>query len=445
MKKFFSFLLFCLLFFITNPIQANEIDKYIKESGIVSHSTVGLLINNFENGKTLYKKNEKKLLNPASTLKVLTFGSSYLTLGADYKFETAIYKDSENNLFVKLGADPMLSQNDLNKLFGDLKKKFDVSKIKNIYIDDTIIDKTPYPMGWMQDDMWPNSRKITPYIVDNNYTQIALNRSSLATTVNIIQNDPYKFAVINDLKIGEKQKYQILRAYGENSPIVTFFGTICEDALINLPVLDSEINFNIKLRKALDKNDIKYFNKIVVKKVPAGASKLAFVFHSIEQVSKSILYNSDNFASEVVFRVAAAKYIDYSHPATLDDAIEMLSNQFLIPDGVVIADASGVSRYNLVNCEFMNKCLLELFKDEKFKSLLMSANEGTLKDRVMFLQGNLRAKTGTLSKISSIVGILKTKKDHDIVFCIITQNSPKRKAVLKNFEDNIITILFRKY
>lgn len=445
MKKFFSFLLFCLLFFAPQLAQANAIDKYIKESGLMAHSTVSILVNNSTDGHVYYKKNEKKLLNPASTLKLLTFGSSYQTLGGDYEFETSIYKDSENNLFVKLGADPLLSQNDLNKLFGDFKKKYKTLQIKNIYIDDTIIDKTPYPMGWMEEDVWPNSRKISPYIVDNNFTQIALKRSSLSTVADIVQNDPYKVAVINELKVSDKHSYKILRAYGENSPIITFKGTIAKDELINLPVLDSEINFNIKLRKALDKNDIKYFNKIVSKKMPANACKIVSVSHNIKQVSKNILHNSDNFAAEVVFRVAAAKYINYSHPATLEDAINMLSTQFLIPEGVVIADASGVSRYNLVNSEFLNKVLLELFKDEEFKNLLATSNEGTLKDRLLFLNGNLRAKTGTLSKMSSIAGTLKTKKQNDIVFNIIIQNSPKRKAVLKNFEDSIITILYRKY
>lgn len=445
MKKFFFLILFFSLFILNLAADANEIDKYIKESGILSRSTAAVLVTGADNNSVLYKKNEKKLLNPASVLKVLTFGVSYLTLGADYNFETSIYKDTQNNLYIKLSGDTLLTQDDLNNLFYKLKSKFDVTKINNIYIDDTIIDKTPYPSGWMEDDIWPFSRAITPYIVDKNYVKVAINRSSLATKVDIIQNDPYKFAFINELVLGDKQNIKISRKYGENSPIITLYGTVTKDEIRQIPVLLPEVNFNIKLRKAIDKNEIKYFNKINPKKLPSNSTKLVSVSHSLDKISKEILHYSDNFSAEVVFRVAAAKFINYSHPATLEDAIEMFKNKFPLEEGVTLADASGVSRYNLLSCEFINKILFELFKSEDFKKLLATSNQGTLCDRLLFLNNNLRAKTGTLSSMSSIAGTLKTRKQNDIIFSIIVQNSPKRKAVLKNFEDSIITIIYRKY
>ncbi len=447
MKKFFflTIFVFAFLFFSTGNIKAGEIDKLIRESNFDLRSTVSILAQDAKTENILYKKNEKKLLNPASTLKVLTFGASYLELGPDYEFETALYKDGANNLYVKLSGDVLLSQNDLNKLFATLKTKIDVSKIKNIYIDDTIIDKMPYPLGWMEDDIWPKSRAITPYIVDKNFVQIAIKRSSLATKVDIIQNDPYKMAIINELKIGPVQDFKISRMFGETSPIIAFSGTVSKDELINLPVLSPEINFNIKLRKAIEKNEIIYLNKIISRKTPKDAVKLAFVSHDIKQISKNILHNSDNFAAEVVFKVAAAKYVNYNHPARLEDAISMLQNYFPFEEGIVVSDGSGVSRYNLLSCEFMNNALLKLFKSGDFKELLPTANEGTLKDRVLFLENNLRAKTGTLSKISSVAGILKTKKGNEIVFCSIIQNSPKRAAVLKNFEDVMMSELYRRY
>ena len=72
----------------------------------------------------------------------------------------------------------------------------------------------------------------------------------------------------------------------------------------------------------------------------------------------------------------------------------------------------------------------------------MSApNQGTLINRMLFLKDNLKAKTGTLSNMSAIAGILNSKKNNELSFAIIIQNSPKRSAVLKNFEDNIISLL----
>ncbi|MBQ8476368.1 D-alanyl-D-alanine carboxypeptidase/D-alanyl-D-alanine-endopeptidase [bacterium] len=430
-----------IFLFVSLNTFANEIDKYIFQNDFELKSTISIFARNGHN--VIYKKNSQKLLNPASVLKPLTFGAGYLVLGEDYEFKTSIYKDSSNNYYLKLGGDTLLTTDDLTNLFS----KINVKEINNLYIDDFIIDKIPYPNGWMQDDMFPNMRAVTPYIIDNNYSEIAIKRSSLATNVDIIQNDFYKIPIINNLKLGDKQEYKIERLYGEESSVLGFSGTIVKDEIITLPVLKPEINFDIKLRRALNKAQIKCLNKITVKKVPEGAKEISFVSHTIDEISKNILLNSDNFASEVVFKVAAAQYINYEHPASLDDAIRMFYEIFKqeLTEGIKITDASGVSRYNLVNSEFVVGCLDKLFKNEKYKNLLATANQGTLKDRLIFLENNLRAKTGTLANMSSIAGTLTSKSGDDITFAIIIQNSPKRKAILKNFENNVITILYRKY
>lgn len=443
--------LFLTLLLLNTPVFANQIAKYVNQSDFDIKSTVSILVENEKNDKILYKKNEQKLLNPASILKVLTFGSSYMVLGENYKFETSIYKDKNNNLYVKLGGDTLLSENNLTELFGQFKKKYPDFKVKNIYIDDSIIEKTSYPSGWMEDDIWPNERAITPYIVDNNITEIVIKRSSLSKKVDIIQNDDYKLPIVNELKISDNnsnvQKISFERLYGEESSIVNIRGEISKDELIKLPVLKPEINFTIKLQNALRKNNIKHQKQIVSKKIGSDAIKVACVYHTIEDISRNILFNSDNFSAEIVFKVAAAKYINYAHPATLEDAVTMFNKIFeqYLTEGIKIVDGSGVSRYNLVSADFIVNSFKYLFEKTNIKTLLATASQGTLSERLLFLKDNLRAKTGTLSKMSSIAGILTTREGNDVVFAIIIQNSPKRKAVLKNFENSIIGIIYKEY
>ena len=263
------------------PNYADEISKYIRQSDFELKSTVSVFVKDTKNNNILYKKNEQKLLNPASILKVLTFGTAYKVLGQNYKFETALYRDKSNNLYIKLGGDILLTEANLKELFAQFKQKYPDFKINNIYIDDTIIDKTPYPSGWMEDDIWPNSRAITPYIVDNNYTDILIKRSSLSKRIDIIQNDDYKLPIVNELNATDKdtgiQKISFERQYGEESSIVNLKGDVIKDEIITLPVLKPEINFNIKLQNAIKKNDIKFNKQIISKKMPDSAYKVAFV------------------------------------------------------------------------------------------------------------------------------------------------------------------------
>ena len=89
-------------------------------------SVVSISIREQKTGKILYSKDDKKLLNPASNLKLLAFAPIIDTLGEEYKFETQIYKKG-NDLYVKLGADPLLNSSNLRELATSAKEKVNFS------------------------------------------------------------------------------------------------------------------------------------------------------------------------------------------------------------------------------------------------------------------------------------------------------------------------------
>ena len=66
-----------------------------------------------------------------------------------------------------------------------------------------------------------------------------------------------------------------------------------------------------------------YDRKIQFAKTPSAVTRIASFSHNINEVSKGILLGSDNFASEVVSKVAASKYIGNTRPATNEDMINM--------------------------------------------------------------------------------------------------------------------------
>lgn len=441
MKKLLLSLLVGLLFSL--QAGANEISKYIRQTNFGHKASVGVYVLNISDDSVIYKKNESDCLNIASALKILTFGVAYKVLGKDYKFETSLYKDGENNAYIKLSGDVLFSYDDLVGLISNLKN----SKINNIYVDDSIFDSDPYPKTWLDEDKWPEQGAITPYIIDANLTKVAISRSSLSKRVDVIQNDDYKIPFVNELKIGDKQDIKILRLYGENSPIINLQGTINQDEILVLPILNPELNFNIKIHSALEKNNIVYLNKITSKKTPQNAKKIASSAHNLTDVAPLILHNSQNFAAEVVFKVAAAKYINYAHSATFEDGFKMFYDiwaNYLTPYDK-IADASGVSRDNLFCPKTVAMIFRDLIKDEDFKKLLATSSEGTLCDRLLFLKDNLRAKTGTLRNFSSFLAVFSTRKNSDVILVSIVQDSKMRKSLLKNYENTLTGIIYKKY
>lgn len=439
MKKIFK--LFIFLFLLSSFVFANPITNYIKNSNFDEEAKVALYLLDYKNGKTLYKRNENLLLNPASGLKLLTLGVSYMVLGSDYNFETGLYQDDDNNFYIKLGGDILLKKEELIKLLSNLKGK----NINNIYIDDTIFDKVPYPSSWLDEDKWPDYGMVSPYYIDFNTTEISLKKSYLTNQIEITQNDIYKIPIINELKLGSTNKIKIEKLYGDDSSIVNLKGTISDDRKFNLYVVKPEINFNVKLNYALEKNGFICNRKIDVKKVPDDAKKIATIDRPIDEIAKLVLHQSNNIASEIVFKVAASKY--YQKEATFDDSIKMFMDFYgkKMKKDEQIVDASGVSRQNHLSLKTISLIMFDVFKKTDLNELLVSANQGTMKDRLLFLENNLRVKTGTMKNYSSLYGTFKTKKNTHVLFLSIIQDSKKRKSILKNYENSLIGIIYKNY
>jgi len=169
------------------------------------------------------------------------------------------------------------------------------------------------------------------------------------------------------------------------------------------------------------------------------------VGHTLKDVSKLILHESDNFTAEVVFKVAASKY--FNKEASLDDGIKMFNEYYkaFLSNGDTLADASGVSRQDLFSTRTLANAILKLIKNEEYKNLISSPNVGTMKDRLLFLEGNLRAKTGTMRELSSFAATFKTRKQTDVLLVSIIQDSKKRKSLMKNFENTLVGLIYKKY
>ena len=77
-------------------------------------------------------------------------------------------------------------------------------------------------------------------------------------------------------------------------------------------------------------------------------------------------------------------------------------------------------------------------KDNKIMEKLPRPGEGTLTHRMLPIKENLRAKTGTLSDISSIAGYLTSKSGKKYTFCIMTNDMKLSESDKKMLEDFII-------
>ncbi|MCT0214433.1 MULTISPECIES: D-alanyl-D-alanine carboxypeptidase/D-alanyl-D-alanine-endopeptidase [unclassified Synechococcus] len=120
---------------------------------------------------------------------------------------------------------------------------------------------------------------------------------------------------------------------------------------------------------------------------------------------------SHNFTAEVLLRQAAGSWnLSTSRGAGL----QWLSQQGLPMQGVVLMDGSGLDRSNRLTSRFLAALLLRMaahpYATNYLASMSVAGKRGTLRNlyKGTSLDGRLHAKTGTLTGVRSISGILET-------------------------------------
>jgi D-alanyl-D-alanine carboxypeptidase/D-alanyl-D-alanine-endopeptidase (penicillin-binding protein 4) len=115
-----------------------------------------------------------------------------------------------------------------------------------------------------------------------------------------------------------------------------------------------------------------------------------------------------------------------------------------------IVDGSGLSPQNLVTARALVRWLGWFEASETTRGVLrggMAApgSPGTLERRFLDLPlgADLRAKTGTLTNVSSIAGYLRTVEGEELIFAMIVNGTRRSVSAAREAEDRLVRFLAR--
>lgn len=356
------------------------IDNLLK-SDMFETSQVGMMVYDLDADSAIYCHNERQLMRPASTMKLLTAITAIDKLGGSYQFKTDLCYTGEvtdgtlsGNIYCVGGFDPRFNIDDM-RAFVESIRKMGVDTIRGtIYADKSMKDEAQYGEGWCWDDDNP---------------------------------------ILSPLLVGRKDVF-----------IDRFVQELREAGI----VVDA---FTGQGRK------------------PDDAFCICRRFHTIDQVLMRMLKESDNlYAESMFYQIGAASG---NQPATAHSARSVMNRLIekvgLDPKRYNIADGSGLSLYNYVTAELEVRLLRYAFKNNNIylhlhPSLPQAGTDGTLRKRMTspFTQGNVYAKTGTLSGISSLAGYCTAANGHRLAFAIINQGLLHGRSG-RSFQDRVCTIL----
>ena len=152
------------------PIDVQSRLDVLLRSDMLRTSTVGLMVYDLTADSVIFKYNEKQLMRPASTLKMMVAVAALDRLGDGYEYETGLYMTGEvtdsvldGDLYCKGGFDPVFGQRDLS-VFVDSVRSLGVDTIRgNLYADLSMKDADRLGEGWCWDDDNP---VLTPLLIN---------------------------------------------------------------------------------------------------------------------------------------------------------------------------------------------------------------------------------------------------------------------------------------
>lgn len=352
------------------------------EDPLFETSQVGLMVYDLTADSTLYTYNHRQMLRPASCMKLVTSITALDQLGPNYEYQTRLFYTGE--------------------IIGR-------TLVGNIYC-----------VGGF-DPMITQEDVIT-----------------LASSIRQLGIDSIRGQIVADRSFKESLEYGEGWCWDDDNPYL-FALTIGRKDNFTTTLAEEIARLGINLEKV----------ELMQGRKPTQAKMIDVCCHSIKQVLQRMMKDSDNFYAESMFYQTAAS--TGHHPATAVDARnitkKLINRLGLDANRYRIADGSGLSLYNYVTVELLVKLLRHAWRTPSIAKALMPALpvagvDGTLKSRMQNTraQGNVRAKTGTLTGISSLAGYCTAPNGHELAFAIINQGILD-KTTGKAFQGRVCQVL----
>jgi D-alanyl-D-alanine carboxypeptidase/D-alanyl-D-alanine-endopeptidase (penicillin-binding protein 4) len=429
-------------------------------------TSVSVDIFNLTKGKSVYQKNQKLLMHPASNMKIYTSAAGLLYLGEDYEFTTSLYTNGMilngellGNIFIKGGFDPDFVSEDFQYLINVLKE-IGIKRINgNILADIERKDSLYWGNGWMWDD---DPSTDFPYMsslnINDNAVTVIVKPGQLSENAIVETLPSTSFITINNQTVttsGATKDFVITRDFMNRSNEILIKGEINVNSskiVERINIVRSDEYFLVLLKEELEKNGI----------LVTGELGLALIDYdqlqplvSIKRPYKDVIVNlnkmSDNLSAEMTILALSEKFLEL--PASTFKGLKYVDSLIIRagfkPSNYRIVDGSGVSHYNLVSAE-LTLGVLKLFYNEYpalqktlENSFPFAGVDGTLRNRMKNTpaQDRIKAKTGTISGVSTLSGYAYAQNGDVFAFSIFVQNHFRKSQRVLEIQNKICELL----
>lgn len=463
MKLILLFILFSIPILSQNST-INNLNKLLKDSFFKS-TMIAVHIYDLTEKKSIFQHNNKMLLHPASNMKVITSAAGLLFLKPEYEFTTKLFYTGSiidsilyGDLYFVAGGDPDFKLNELD-LFSNYLLKNGVIEIKgNLYADISFKENNFWGKGWMWDDE-PSTDEpfLSPLIINRNTFSAKYFPGNIDEPVNVelIPKTSFLTQQNNSITVNyDSNSFKIERDWVNRTNNILINGYLPKDSkggFLSQSVWNPHLYFLTLFKENLESKGIKFSGIIDTLTLKDEANFLIELKRKYSKVIEDINKISYNLGAEMTLYALAEKH--FGKPATAENGIKMIDSMIALtgldPKIYRLVDGSGVSHYNLVTAELLTEILKYFYIKHPllfmmlYDSFPIAGVDGSLRNRMKGTkaENNVRAKTGTLSGVSSLSGYVNAANGNMIAFSILIQNHVRNTQKAVAIQNDICKIL----
>ena len=445
-----------------------------------------------ETNQIIYEQNANKFVRPASNMKLYTVATAFDRLTPDYHFVTSVYAKErpedgkiKGDLIVYGRGDPSIAarfnNGDYFKGINDLADRIVAAGVKRVkgdlVGDESYFNGAPVGSGWEWEDLtWSYGAELSALTINDNAIDLTVKPGmSVGFPVVITSGPPATsfMTIANHATTsarGSRSDLHIYRGLGANTLEISGSLPLGDTGFIGgVAVPDPALAFVSMLRDALVKRGVKIDGRVrtvnarsggsIVPNSPAGPMLIEIAglqSPPFSIIAAHTLKPSQNQYTELILRTLGktqpANPVDESRARDDEDSGLGVVTSFLRGAGVgeseiALNDGSGLSRNDLISANTTVQLLTFMTKHRYFPqfrdALPIAGVDGTLRTRMRGTpaEGNVRAKTGSLSSVASLSGYVTTAAGEHLVFSMMLNNYPDAAAVRRDSIDAIAILL----
>jgi len=460
-KKILTSVVLALTF--VNFVKADLAERI---NGIISQSLeqgvrFSIHIVKADSGKTVYERNAKEPMIPASNMKIITTAAALKYLGADYEYKTKVGLCG-NTLVIIGSGDPLLGDEQTDSKYGREKgwifkdtaeqlKQNDVQTIEDIIVDTGVFDNQCVHPSWPRAEL---NKDYACEISGLNYNLncIKVSARNINGQVNVfIEPETSFITLINNVKpiTGGDDKIGTYRNLQPNK--LTVYGE-CKDEIgpIEVAIEKPAAFFGYLLFEHLKEAGINTSGQLIEKILDDTDNfKMLTEYKTyIKDCLARCHKESLGLVAEALLKTIAAVNNPDGKNGSWDRGRELIS-EYLSELGIddaqfYIDDGSGLSRQNKLSANALTTVLLNIYNSENREmykdSLAVGGVDGTIAKYFNEepYQGQILGKTGYISGVKSFSGICVTAAGDYIFSILANQANGQTRTVINNIAQAII-------